>query len=211
MNPEFNSKLNVLDLLLYRGVWERRLICKIMNYIIFLVLLVYFCHGSGYTPSKFYYIYEWPSEYNDVYPPVNATLHKDAHYDHSFNENNGAGRLLNPDVGLFSTWQFSLYKNVMSRLRISRYRTRDPSKASAFIVPFDIGVHSQVDHRHGKGRLASPYAWAVIALLQEASTKSIFWKNNGHDHFVFYSLTEFVMTGIGAKEFWGGQCQVKDI
>jgi len=49
----------------------------------------------------------------------------------------------------------------------------------------------------GKGRLASPYAWPVIRYLQDASRSPVFWKNNGHDHFVFFSLTEFVMTGNG--------------
>ena len=45
-------------------------------------------------------------------------------YSHEFRANNGAGSLLDADVGLFNTWQFSLYKNVMSRLRVSEYRTR---------------------------------------------------------------------------------------
>jgi hypothetical protein len=74
--------------------------------------------------KPYFYIYEWPLELHEVYPPANATLHKDSSYDHSFNENGGAGRMLVPDVGLFQTWQFSLYKNVMSRLRASPQRTR---------------------------------------------------------------------------------------
>lgn len=57
--------------------------------------------------KPFFYIYDWPPELGDVYPPKNATLHKSSTYDHSFNENGGAGRMLDPDVGLFQTWQAS--------------------------------------------------------------------------------------------------------
>lgn len=71
-----------------------------------------------------FYIYEWPPELDDVYPPPNTTLHKSSAYDHAFYENRGAGKLLVPEVGLFQTWQFSLYKNVMARLYASPYRTR---------------------------------------------------------------------------------------
>ena len=132
----------------------------------------------------------------DVWPQPDAVLHPDSPYDHGFYENNGVGKKIDPDIGLFLSWQFSLFKNAMSRLWVSKYRTRDPSLANAFIVPFDAGVHSYVDHKTGKVRLASPHAWAVIRWLQEAQKSKIFWKNSGHDHFVFFSLTEFVMTGI---------------
>ena len=92
----------------------------------------------------------------------------------------------------------------MSRLYNSRFRTDDHNKATAFIIPFDAGVHSFIDHRNGRRRLASPYGWTAIKLLQEASRSPIIWKNQGHDHFVIFSLTEFTMTGIGVKEFWMG-------
>ena len=71
-----------------------------------------------------FYIYDWPADLGDVYPPAGAVLDKNSKYDHSFNLNNGAGEMLVPDVGLFQTWQFSLYKNVLSRLAVSKYRTR---------------------------------------------------------------------------------------
>lgn len=74
--------------------------------------------------KPYFYIYEWPPELHDVYPPANATLSKDSTYDHGFRENGGAGRMLVPEVGLFQTWQFSLYRNVMSRLAVHPQRTR---------------------------------------------------------------------------------------
>jgi hypothetical protein len=53
--------------------------------------------------------------------------------------NTYTGNAISPEVGLFQTWQFSLYKNLVARLKTSEYRTKDPNKASAFIVPFDLG------------------------------------------------------------------------
>ena len=109
------------------------------------------------SSDKFFYIYEWPSYLDDVWPPENATLHKKSGYDHGFRPNRGAGRAIAPDLGLFQTWQFSLYRNLMARLRTSTRRTRDPSKAVAFILPFDAGVHSYIDHEDGHPRLAAPH------------------------------------------------------
>lgn len=95
---------------------------------------------SGGTDRKsMFYIYEWPSYMDDVWPPENATLHAKSGYDKGFRANRGAGNAIAPDVGLFQTWQFSLYRNLMARLRTSEFRTKDPTKATAFIVPFDLG------------------------------------------------------------------------
>ena len=157
-----------------------------------------------------FYIYEWPKEYGDVYPDTTSQLVADSPYNHGFRSNSGAGELLDPSLGLFQTWQFSLYANVMSRLLVSRHRTRNASLATSFIIPFDAGVHSYVDKLSGKYRLATPYGWNVIRWLQEAQSSTAaagFWKHWGHDHFVLFSLTVFVQTGIGVKEFFKGVCQ----
>ena len=50
---------------------------------------------------------------------------------------------------------------------------RDPTKAVAFVIPFDAGVHSYIDHRHGKPRLASPHGWDAIQYLQQASKDEV--------------------------------------
>ena len=71
---------------------------------------------NGGTDSKsYFYIYEWPPFLDDVWPPPNATLHAKSGYDHGFYENRGAGQAIDSNVGLFQTWQFSLYKNLMVR------------------------------------------------------------------------------------------------
>ena len=41
--------------------------------------------------KKYFYIYEWPNELQDVYPPPGAILDPHASYSHEFYENNGAG------------------------------------------------------------------------------------------------------------------------
>lgn len=178
-------------------------LCRYFSWLLLLSLSI-----CSFCQEKYFYIYEWPSELDDVWPPQGAVLHNRSGYSHEFYDNFGAGKLLNSDLGLFQTWQFSLYKNVMARLRVSKYRTRDPWKASAFIIPFDLGVHSYIDHRNGFPRLASPHGWAAGQYLREASrNKTLWWKNNGHDHFVLFSITAFQMVGIGVKVFFMQICQ----
>lgn len=59
---------------------------------------------------RYFYIYEWDKALDDVWPPPGATLHQKSGYSHDFYDNHGSGKLLDADVGLFQTWQFSLYK-----------------------------------------------------------------------------------------------------
>ena len=129
------------------------------------VLLLHICFFSLLwgTPSRpLFYIYDWPvinetrygytslSNLADVYPPEGIELDPKSAYDHSFRGHGGAGMMLDESIGLHTTWQFSLFQMVYSRLLVSEHRTLDPKKATAFIVPFDPGVHSYVDHMTGE-------------------------------------------------------------
>lgn len=125
--------------------------------------LCFVANGKAY-----FYIYDWCKEFDDLWPPPGAVLHNKSSYSHEFYDNFGAGRVINSTFGLYQTWQFSLYKNVMARLKVSEYRTRDPKQASAFIIPFDLGVHSYIDHKDGHPRLASPFGWAAGYFLINA-------------------------------------------
>lgn len=78
----------------------------------------------------------------DVYPPLDATLHNETTYSHDFNGNDGYGKTISAEMGLFGTWQFSLFKNIMARLRVSEHRTLDSREATTFIIPYDMGVNS---------------------------------------------------------------------
>lgn len=96
--------------------------------IVLLIISLFVClrkfPAQNQQENKYFYIYEWHKDLDDVWPPAEAKLHPKSGYHHDFRDNYGSGKLLNDDVGLFQTWQFSLYKVVMSRLRVSQYRTR---------------------------------------------------------------------------------------
>ena len=56
-------------------------------YILFILLIlinIIYVHSE----KKYFYIYEWPSELDDVYPPPGAVLDKKASYSHDFYDNN---------------------------------------------------------------------------------------------------------------------------
>lgn len=150
-----------------------------------------------------FYIYPWTEALHDVYPPPNSSLHAESTYSREFHANDGIGKMIDGDTGLFQTWQFALYKNIMQRLRTSRYRTFDPEEATAFIIPFDCGVHTYIDHVDGKKRLGSPHGWVAKMLLENSPYMK---RNNGHDHFVFFSITLYQMIGIGVKMFYQEIC-----
>lgn len=111
-----------------------RTICFLFIHFAYLQQLV---HSSS---GKFYIYDDWPNELNDVWPPENTILKADAGYSHEFRGNNGAGLAINRSLGMFQTWQFSLYKLLINRMLHSSHRTMNPSEANAFIIPFDLGI-----------------------------------------------------------------------
>ena len=138
---------------------------------------------------------------------MNSTLLADSPYNHGFRGNNGAGQVLDSSLGYYNTWQFAMFQMVLARLKVSEHRTFDPEKATAFIVPFDIGAHSFIDHENGRARVAAPHGWRAIEWLKEmAPPHSVFWRRQGHDHFFFFSLTSFQIIGIGAKVLLTQKC-----
>ena len=118
------------------------------SFTLLLLFSVMYINTEAMEEKKYFYIYDWPKPLRDVYPPPGAVLHPTASYDHDFYENDGFGRTLDRQQGLFATWQFSLFKNLMARLRVSEYRTLDSTKASTFIIPYDMGVHSFIGQYH---------------------------------------------------------------
>jgi hypothetical protein len=178
--------------------------------IVLSILLLTALWGLQSSAKLYFYIYDWPSMLDDLWPPDQYPLHPKSGYVHDFRPNNGSGKQLNSEVGLYLTWQFSIYKNIVSRLRVSDHRTLDPAKASAFIVPFDAGVHSYIDHLDGHPRLAAPHGRQAGQLLRDACNgeqADIFWKYRGHDHFVIFSITAYQMVGMQVKSFLMFVCQ----
>ena len=132
-----------------------------------------------------------PERLSEVYPPLDVTLSADTEYSHLFNANFGAGQVIQEDVGLYHTWQYSLFKNMFGRLLVSKYRTRcvapqycsfvaplysfitflcsDPTEADAFIIPFDIGAHSYMDELTGRTRRGGHFGAMASSYLKIAS------------------------------------------
>lgn len=93
------------------------------------VLLAFFlCCNCDATVSDittdYFFIYEWPTVPINVYPPPNADIPPGASYSHAFGRNNGYGEAIDTEIGLYQTWQFSLFRNLFNRLRVHPLRTR---------------------------------------------------------------------------------------
>ena len=71
-----------------------------------------------------FFVYDWPSEVTDAYPISKNIIQSNlSDFSEEFGANGGAGSALDADVGLYQTWQFSLFKNMYGRLLVSKYRT----------------------------------------------------------------------------------------
>lgn len=71
-----------------------------------------------------FYIYDWNDIPLSMYPKPNVTLHPNSSYSHSFYANHGIGEVINEDIGLYNTWQFSLFRNLFNRLYVHPKRTK---------------------------------------------------------------------------------------
>ena len=71
-----------------------------------------------------FYIYEWPDVPISMYPKPEATLFRNSSYSHGFNGNHGVGDTINKDIGLFNSWQFSMFRSLFNRLYVHPRRTR---------------------------------------------------------------------------------------
>jgi hypothetical protein len=70
-----------------------------------------------------FYVYQWPDKLSNVFPDPSKVLHKWTSYDHDFYPNGGAGKLVHEDLGIYRTWQFSLFRVLYNRLLQSKHRT----------------------------------------------------------------------------------------
>jgi len=64
-----------------------------MRFTLATMVCVALIHASSDSNKK-YYIYDWPTYVDDVWPPDGATLHNRSAYNFEFRPNRGAGRLL---------------------------------------------------------------------------------------------------------------------
>jgi len=86
-----------------------------MHFWIVLACLWALTLGEGVAQIKgdgesLFYMYELPERVVDTWPASNLTLVRWSIYNSSFAENAGAGPLIDPSMGMYGTWQFSLFK-----------------------------------------------------------------------------------------------------
>ena len=83
-----------------------------------------FDSASASASDGLFYIYEWPDVPISMYPKPDAVLYPNTTYSHGFHSNHGIGDAINLDIGLYNTWQFSLFRNLFNRLYVHPKRTR---------------------------------------------------------------------------------------
>lgn len=92
-----------------------------------------------------FYIYNLSEEYWWRWPINGSDCSGNGYVGHEHKENSGIGPLINADDGLYLTWHFSLFSSLYNRMKRSSRRTLDPSKASLFIIPYDLGLDGYLD------------------------------------------------------------------
>ena len=92
-----------------------------------------------------FYIYNLSEEYWWRWPINGSDCSGNGYVGHEHKENSGIGPLINADDGLYLTWHFSLFSSLYNRMKRSSRRTLDPSKATLFIIPYDLGLDGYLD------------------------------------------------------------------
>jgi len=146
------------------------------------------------------YVYDWP-DLQDRY--ANFTDRRDAHgveIPH-WRLHRGLGRVVDGHNMEFKTSQFALYKIFYERALLDPQRTLDPSKASSFFIPFDLGMHTAFLEANGRMRRSNcPAAPTVIQRLNESI---YFHRKMGHDHTLVFALNQnmnYFMAGQRCQE-----------
>jgi hypothetical protein len=88
-------------------------------------------------PSIQIYIYNWSEELTNCWP-TNFS-HARLSFESKFSENYFEGPAVDSSKHLFHTHQYSLYQIVLQRIKLSTYITKDPMRATHFLIPYDLG------------------------------------------------------------------------
>lgn len=84
------------------------------------------------------YVYPWPEDLVNCWP--RKFQHHRLSFGSQFKENRFEGQILSENQSFFHTHQYSLYQLFYHRLIVSPYYTKDPEKATHFLIPYDIGA-----------------------------------------------------------------------
>ena len=148
------------------------------------------------TPLLLFYIYEWPASVVNSWP-TGFTFTKRLSLERHFETNHAVGRRVNERNGFYHTHQYSLFRTFLGRLRESALRTRDPSKASLFFVPYDAGMDATTRSSDGAfARTRCPRGPEASRLL---SNSTYFQRNEGRDHVMLHSINQMMLFHMEAE------------
>jgi len=141
------------------------------------------------SPRRLFYIYDWNSSI------VNRWPDKDSHHRLSipavYRANDGIGPVVDAAQGRYMTHQYSLFRTFHARLRESPLRTLDPSKASLFFIPYDLGMDSSTRQSDGAlVRTNCPKKAEVVSLL---GASPWFERLRGADHFILHTINQMMV------------------
>lgn len=166
--------------LLYTTSNGRSLLNSVMNEII-----------SG-SDEKLFYMYDLDEKYWWAWPDIGTNCEKNKYINWHYGNLSGIGPPINLDDGLFLTWHFSMFSALFNRFKRSSRRTRDPEKASLFIIPYDLALDGYTDRKNCLNRnplrCSSGY---VFELQQMLKHNKYFHRHKGADHVVLWSLHQY--------------------
>ena len=140
----------------------------------------------GILCSDKIYVYDWPELVNRY-----ANFTDRDHTSHGvevpiWKTHFGAGRLVDATNLEHKTSQFALHKIFYERALIDSRRTLNPSEATTFFIPFDIGMHTVFLEGNGRMRKSGcPLVDQVEARLKQMP---YFERNGGHDHLLIFAV-----------------------
>lgn len=127
------------------------------------------------------------------WPDANVSCKGNTYLDNYHAENMAVGSPLESEVGLFNTWHFSIFNAMFNRLKHSSRRTFDPSKASLFIIPYDLSLDGYLNaescgNRVARKRCSPGFVGDVRTAIEKLP---YFRRHEGRDHVLLWSLHEY--------------------
>ena len=114
--------------------------------------------------------------------------------------NGGAGSLINSTTGMYHTDQYQLFLLIFSRALKDPRRTLDPSKATTFIVPYDIASDAAFYKNCAKSEgVCYDFRRCPLAPTVNELLKASPWhlRNNGKDHLLIIGMNYAMNHHIG--------------
>jgi len=138
---------------------------------------------------RLFYIYNWSSDITDSWPA--GYSHPRLSFEEHFKLNYGAGVAVDIEQGFYHTHQYSLFQLFYHRLLQSDRRTMDPSRASVFFIPYDLGMDGST--RRSDGALIQTNCPNVERVIQLLENSPHFRASGGSNHFALHSINQMML------------------